>query len=134
MHPIDRMAECGERPLSLPEAFREVLGYAPSPATAWRWVAKGVTVGGTDGKHTAERVHLWAFRAGRRKLTTAKAVREFIAKANPQAESSATQACRRAARDLEADRRLRDEGVLADEVNSVRPRPVPNTTESRDPV
>lgn len=111
MHPIDRMAELRERPLSVPEALRQVLGYAPSPPTWWRWIHKGVPVASPDAAARPRRAYLWAFKAGRRTLTTVSAVRGFLAQANPPrgpdgAEAEQEQTARR------TDDRLRAAGLL----------------------
>ncbi len=114
MGPTDWTRELREPPSSIPDALRSVLGYAPSPATSWRWTVRGIAVEtrDTDGSTRSRRVKLWSFRAGRRRLTTASAVREFLAATNP---ASAVHDVGTPDRGVQVDGRLRAAGLLGKE-------------------
>jgi hypothetical protein len=56
------------------------LGKRPSPATVWRWTAKGVRVGD-------RRVKLEAVRVGQSLFSTSEAVERFIERQNESAPS-----------------------------------------------
>lgn len=109
-----------ETPVSVSMAFRQVLGYAPSPPTGHRWRTQGVKVitPRPDGTEEVRRVYLPTIRVGRRRLTTVSAVKSFIDAMNPGHGAPDVTAAATHEQHASNDARLRAAGLLDEDRQS----------------